>query len=391
MRRPATQAIVRACVASLALLIAALAQPQRSHGLSEGNLRIAVSGDTHGYNIAGDPALEGRDLLGGVRAVLGKANVYVFNHEGTLIADSNVAANCREFDNQSTFATAPSFAQRIDVPGVTVVATLANNHAMDCGAAGLSQTIAAFSDAGIQTLGAGDDLAAACRPLEITVNGVRLAFVSYLHEDPGDLPDEVAATPNAPGVATFDGCDVQHDIDSLSADVVIVMLHAHWGASWEFGVADEQTSAVADLLSWGADIVVSSGPHYPQGVSTSGKLAFMGLGDFMFHPDYTLPTQARRSIMPLIDIERGAVAAAWLYPAALDGDGLPQLQRGEPANDLIALVDDLSRDLGGAIVPLDGLALARPEPAARRKGEGQSSKAYERAGGASARRGRHAK
>ncbi len=363
--RFATPLALRAAVVFLALLAIALLRPQRAPALtSDGNLRIAVSGDTHGYNIVDNAALDGHDLLAGVRAVLGKADVYLFNHEGTLIANDDIGASCRTFSNQSTFSTPPSFAQRIDVPGATVIASVANNHAMDCGQAGLSQTFAAFSAAGIQAVGAGADLAAACRPLEITVNGVRLAFVSYLYEDPTTLPAGIAATADSPGVATFDGCDPQHDIGSLSGDIVIVMLHAHWGSSWRYGVSTEQAAAVADLLSWGAGLVVASGPHYPQGVSTTGKLAFMGLGDFMFDPGYDLPVEAQQGMLALVDIERRAITEAWLYPTALDGDGLPVLVRDPAARVFISLVAGLSRSLDGYVLPLSGLALVRPGRAA---------------------------
>ena len=342
----------------------------RSTGdLSGASVRLVFVGDTHGHNIAANPALEGRRLLAGVSEVLDGADVVVFNHEGTLIESSDVQEHCRTFERQSTFATSPTFAELLALKS-RAVAGLANNHAMDCGPEGLTQTQLAFAEVGVLTAGAGSDLSEACRPVEMRVDGVDIAFLSYLHWNaPAEL-EHVAASEDAPGVATLDGCDSEATVRRLAPEsVVVVSLHAHFGSSWTRDTAPEHLSAVRRLLEWGADVVVSHGPHLPQGVlADEGRLAFLSLGNFMFRPDYRMPPEAHQSLLALVELRNGRVAEARLYPVDVTAEGLPVLTRPPASSELLALISGLSAKYGASIVVQDGFGVVRigvaPEPAA---------------------------
>ena len=62
--------------------------------------------------------------------------------------------------------------------GVKVV-SLANNHMMDCGPQGLRATLDACQAAGLVTVGAGVNLAAALEPARFTVRGQRVAVLAF--------------------------------------------------------------------------------------------------------------------------------------------------------------------------------------------------------------------
>jgi poly-gamma-glutamate capsule biosynthesis protein CapA/YwtB (metallophosphatase superfamily) len=307
------------------------------------SIRLAVVGDTHGYNIVDNPAVSGRDLLAGVRDVLDDADVLLLNHEGTLIDPTDVGKHCRTFERQSTFASPPTFAQLLDAKP-RVVASLGNNHAMDCGAEGLAQTRRAFAQADIPTVGAGSNIEEACRPVQITVDGVDIAFVSYLDWGAGVEAEGVAAAEQAPGVATLDACDAEATIRRLAPEsLVVASLHAHFALSWTYETAPEHLAAVRQLLEWGADVVVSHGPHFPQAVlADDGQLAFLSLGNFMFHPDYEMPPEAHESLVALLEVANGRVVEARLYPIEVTEDGLPVLAREPAAGDILSRVAELS-------------------------------------------------
>ena len=77
------------------------------------------------------------------------------------------------------------------------VASLASNHAMDWGEEALVDTIEVLNARGIQTVGAGANLAEARRPVVLECKGIKIAFLAYcsiLHEG-------YAATPTSAGVA----------------------------------------------------------------------------------------------------------------------------------------------------------------------------------------------
>lgn len=341
------------CVA-LALAAVAVA----CAGGSEDSIRLAFVGDTHGYNIVEEPSLESRDLLAGVRDVLEDADLLLLNHEGTLIEAGDVPAHCRTFEHQSTFASSPAFAERL-APTPRVVASLANNHALDCGAEGLAQTLAAFASVDITTVGAGSDLEEACLPAELSVNGVDVAFLSYLLHDPARVPEDIAASEDGPGVATMAGCDVEAQVRALtSADLLVVSLHAHVADPWAYGAAPEHVSAVRQLLDWGADVVVSHGPHFPQGVLVEGEgLAFLGLGNFMFRPDYTMPPEAHESLLAVIEVDDGSVRETRLYPLKVTEEGLPLLALPPVSQEILEVVDRLSAEYGTGIAAQDGFGV----------------------------------
>jgi poly-gamma-glutamate synthesis protein (capsule biosynthesis protein) len=323
-------------------------------------VRIALAGDTHGYNIAANPSLEGRDLLEGVGEVLENADILVFNHEGTLIDPSDAPQHFPTSETQSTFASPPAFARRLAVMP-HVVAMLANNHAMDCGPEGLAQTRKAFEEAGVLTVGAGSNLAEACQPAEVTVNGVDVSFFAYFLPDVSGQLGEVVATEQTPGVATIDGCGAEAAIRAAAAQkAVVVSLHSHAGQSWTYDTAPEHLSAVRHLLEWGADVVFSHGPHLPQGVvAEAGGAGFLGLGSFLFRPDYAMPPEAHDSLLALVEIDGSRVAEARLYPLELTSDGPPVLARGQTSRQILELVSGLSQEYGGSIILQDGFGVVQ--------------------------------
>jgi poly-gamma-glutamate capsule biosynthesis protein CapA/YwtB (metallophosphatase superfamily) len=333
------------------VLVSAVACREASTQPPAGRVTLALAGDTNGYNIAENASLEG---AGGV---LEDADVFVLNYEGTLIDPSEAPQNCRTSEIQSTFASPPAFARRLAVMP-HVVAALANNHAMDCGPEGLAQTRKAFEEAGVLTVGAGSKLAEACQPAEVTVNGVDVSFFAYFLPDVSGQLEEVVATEQTPGVATIDGCGAEAAVRAAAAQkAVVVSLHSHAGQSWTYDTAPEHLSAVRHLLEWGADVVVSHGPHLPQGVVTdAGGVGFLSLGSFLFRPDYTMPPEAHQSLLALVRMDDSRVAEARLYPLELTSDGLPVLAGGQTSRQILELVSGLSHEYGGTISLQDGFA-----------------------------------
>jgi poly-gamma-glutamate capsule biosynthesis protein CapA/YwtB (metallophosphatase superfamily) len=338
--------------------IPAMATPELPERPGGPSVTLAFAGDTHGYNIVDDPSLEGHPLLAGVSEVLDGADLVVFNHEGVLIEDDDARAQCRIFQTQSTFASLPSFAERLGL-GPRAVASLANNHAMDCGPEGLVQTLKAFKEAGILTLGAGSNLAEACQPVELTLNGVDIALLSYFLQDPSTMEVDIAASEQSPGVATMAGCGAETAVRALADErVVVVSLHAHVGPSWTYAAAAEHLAAVRQLLDWGADVVVSHGPHFPQGVLLEANgVGLLSLGNFMFRPDYTMPPGARQGLLGLLEVSDEGVVETRLYPIEVTGEGLPVLADKAASREILALVGRLSDDYGTTIAVQDGFGL----------------------------------
>jgi len=103
----------------------------------------------------------------------------------------------REFtDKKFRFRVRPEAVYALKKAGINVV-TLANNHSMDYGVAGLADTLAALMRAGIDHVGASGDLQTAGMPLIREVRGTRVAILGYSLT----LPEQFWAGKNRPGTA----------------------------------------------------------------------------------------------------------------------------------------------------------------------------------------------
>ena len=164
------------------------------------SVTIAAVGDTNGYNIVGVSGGH-KDPLQNVRDLLREQDIFLFNLEGVLLSKELPAGTCRKFPRQSSFYSSPWIADFLR-PTQFAIATLANNHILDCGHHGVQETIQQLSRRGILTVGADENSERACKPVRLQVHGVSLAVVAYLAME----PDWFSAGPDQAGAASWEGC-----------------------------------------------------------------------------------------------------------------------------------------------------------------------------------------
>ncbi len=173
--------------------------------------------------------------------------------------------------------------------------SLANNHTMDYGWEGLSDTMDALDEAGIQRAGSGNDDVEAFTPAYVEGNGKNVAFVSLTQVVP---KVEWKADRSHPGLAeaySFERAVAAVKEARGHADVVVVMVH--WGKEREDMPVRQQQALARALVDAGADLVVGSHPHVLQGFeSYKGKWIAYSLGNFVF-PGMSPPTTAETGIL----------------------------------------------------------------------------------------------
>jgi hypothetical protein len=129
--------------------------------------------------------------------LLAQADIAVGNFESALGEGGQAE------DKSYTFRAPSGAVDALKLAGFDLL-SLANNHAMDYGAESMLSTIAAFSEKGIATVGAGVDEAAAHAPVFFEVHGLKLAFLAYVDvpvEGRGFDARQWVATEESPGVA----------------------------------------------------------------------------------------------------------------------------------------------------------------------------------------------
>jgi poly-gamma-glutamate synthesis protein (capsule biosynthesis protein) len=166
---------------------------------------------------------------------------------------------------------------------------LANNHVLDWGYAGLKDTLATLSKAGIRTAGAGADEDEAAAPAIIELDAaLRVLVFAFGHASSGVAP-QWAARNARPGV-NFLADLSDHAADAVSqralasrrdGDTVIASIH--WGGNWGYDIPVEHRRFAHRLLDTGAvDIVHGHSSHHPLGVEVyRNKLILYGCGDFL--------------------------------------------------------------------------------------------------------------
>ena len=183
------------------------------------------------------------------------------------------------------FRSAPAFAEALSWAGIDVVST-ANNHAMDAGEEGLSDTLMYLQHAGVEAAGSGSNLAEARRPVILDRAGVRLGFLAYTSfENSG--PSGFALSQRS-GVAPFDIRLVTEDIHKIRGSVDWVLVSIHWPVENSQSVHSQARALAHAVVDAGADIVLGHHPHVPSGIEVRhGKPIFYSFGNLTFgYPDH---------------------------------------------------------------------------------------------------------
>jgi poly-gamma-glutamate capsule biosynthesis protein CapA/YwtB (metallophosphatase superfamily) len=282
-----------------------------------------------------------------LRKRLAAAEITVGNFESTL---STAGSPTQGGDS---FAASPRVTSGLRAAGFDLV-SLANNHVGDYGDRALRQTIARFDSSGIETVGAGRNLAAARRPVIIKRNGVRIGFLAV--DSIGETP---AATGSRPGTNRLNMPPrtgplnrsqlrrITSDIRALDRRVDVVVVLTHWGTQYTHRPESSQRVAARAFADAGADLVIGGHPHWVQGLAMAGSAVVVhSLGNFVFDMDFQ--TKTREGVFLEIVLWNNRVKAVEPVPYVIDNSFTPRLVGGARSKDILA---DLWRSSRGPFAP----------------------------------------
>jgi poly-gamma-glutamate synthesis protein (capsule biosynthesis protein) len=231
----------------------------------------------------GDVHFEGRltgllttDGLAALRPVLGGADVALVNLE-TAITDRGV-----EQPKIYHFRTTPQALVTLQNAGVDAV-SMANNHAVDYGPDGLTDTLAAQAASPIPVVGIGPDATRAFAPAVFDVRGTKVAVIASTQINDYTV-HTYPATDAKPGIAgNLDNARLLAAVRAARAAYDVVVVYLHWGSDYTTCPDGAQTSTAAALAKAGADVVVGGHAHRVQGAGWFGR-AYVGygLGNFVW-------------------------------------------------------------------------------------------------------------
>lgn len=229
--------------------------------------------------------------------------------------------------------------------------TLANNHILDYGVTGLSDTLKHLDEQGIHRVGAGMDEEEAYRPVIIEKNGIRTGFVGLSRVVP---KGEWKAGPDHPGVAETYG--YERALEAIrkareQADLVVVLVH--WGDERQEKPNRHQIHAAHAYIDAGADLVVGSHPHVLQGLEYyEGKWIAYSLGNFIFTTNDHPPTwkgailEAQCSQDRKCELRLNPVWVKWARPKPMSAEETVQT-----LNHIESISDRIRFDDSGNVFP----------------------------------------
>jgi poly-gamma-glutamate synthesis protein (capsule biosynthesis protein) len=177
-----------------------------------------------------------------------------------------------------TFRVPPLMAKGLVSAGFDVV-TLANNHILDYGEAGMRSTWAILDSLGIAWCGAGEDRYSAGRSVILEHMGWKVAFLAFSLTYPG----EFWATSNRAGTAYPHMEIMREELSRCRSLADLIIVSFHWGQELRATPKSYQRLYAHRAVEWGADLVLGHHPHVLQGLEIyKGRLIAYSLGNYVF-------------------------------------------------------------------------------------------------------------
>jgi Bacterial capsule synthesis protein PGA_cap len=263
-----------------------------------------------------------------------RADITLGNLEGTLATGGSSKCGPQSTDCFA-FRAPPAYAKTLRHAGFSIL-NLANNHALDYGTEGQTETLAALRSAGLRYTG---------RPGEVAVlrrGGVKIAVVGF------------APYPWAQSLLDIEGATRIVRKAGEKADIVVVTMHAgaegsdhqHVRPGPEVFLGEQRGNVEAfahAVVRAGADAVIGHGPHVLRGLEWyRGHVIAYSMGNFLGNGTLAVSGVSGVSAVIHISLRRdGSFRSGSLVPLRLTAGGLPRV---DPAKESLGIVRSLSRD-----------------------------------------------
>ena len=262
-----------------------------------------------------------------VKPVFSKDDITIVNFEGTLTESSARAVKKFTFKG-------PAKHVKILKKGSVEVVTLANNHSLDFGSRGLSDTMKTLKKNKVKY----------CYNSTIAykkVNGVKVAFIGF---------SQLAGSGQAQVKSAIKAAKKK------KAKIIIVSIH--WGIERDYYPSGNQKSLGRYAISQGADLVLGHHPHVLQGVEKyKGRYIVYSLGNFCFGGNVNPSDKDTMIFQQTFYVKNGKLSKkndARVIPCSLSGktytnDFQPRILKGSSKKRVLGRLRTFSRGMNVSI------------------------------------------
>jgi poly-gamma-glutamate capsule biosynthesis protein CapA/YwtB (metallophosphatase superfamily) len=282
------------------------------------------------------------------------ADIAFGNLEGPLTSRGTPAA-----DKKYLFRSPPEkVVDALSNAGFDVV-SLANNHTLDYGADGLTDTILALEGRKIRFVGAGNSQDEARRAVYIQRNGLRVGFLAYSLT----FPEEFWATATRGGTAFGHRRHIEEDIRTVSSEADIVVVSFHWGQESRTELRPYQVALGRAAIDAGASLVIGHHPHILQAVERyRGGVILYSLGNFAFG---SYSQKAKTSALAEIEFRDAELVEVRMRPISVFNVKVlfqPTPLEGKAANEVVTELQALSSARRTQLRNAHGIAILSTDP-----------------------------
>jgi poly-gamma-glutamate capsule biosynthesis protein CapA/YwtB (metallophosphatase superfamily) len=234
---------------------------------------------------------------------------------------------------------------------------LANNHVLDWGYDGLTETLKTLDAAGIAHAGAGHDAREAAAPAVFDVSGKGRVLVFSYGSPTSGVPREWAATAQRPGVNFLEDISeetarrIAREMLGFNRQHDLIVASIHWGRNWGYHIRDEEIRFAHQLIEKGVAVVYGHSSHHVKTAEIyKDRLVLYGCGDFLNDYEGISGREAFRSdltlmYLPAIDPRRSQLTETQAVPMRI---ARFRLNRGAKADakSLCDLLNQIGAPLG---------------------------------------------
>ena len=169
------------------------------------------------------------------------------------------------------------------------VCTLANNHVLDWGYIGLTETLATLKQVQVKTVGAGQTLLQAMTPAILNLAGNGRVLVFAVGFTNSGIPTDWAAREHRPGVNLLEDFSeqtiqtIQSQVQQVKQPGDIAVASIHWGSNWGYKIPQPHIWLAHQLIDRaGVDVIHGHSSHHAKAIEVyKNKLILYGCGDFL--------------------------------------------------------------------------------------------------------------
>ena len=236
---------------------------------------------------------------------------------------------------------------------------LANNHILDWGYSGLSETLRSLDAVRIAHTGAGNNAEEALAPAILNIADNQRVLLFSLGSTTSGIPQAWSATPSRAGVNLLD--DLSDATATRVADQMrrhqrpgdLVIASIHWGSNWGYEIPAKQIAFAHRLIEEGVAIVHGHSSHHVKAIEVfKNRLIVYGCGDFLTDYEGISGDEEFRGELALIylvelSLQNGKLLSARLVPMQMRRFRL-ECASATDAKWLCNLLNELSEPFGAS-------------------------------------------